>query len=56
MQHAFLKDFSSVELYDSVTNIYAREKGSLIIILKGANEKLNKMFQQKIAADKNKFK
>ena len=56
MQYAFLKDFASVKLYDSVTNIYAREYGSRIIIMKGANEKLNHMFQQKIAADKNKFK
>jgi hypothetical protein len=55
MQHSFLKDFSSVVLSDSVTNIYAREKGSLIIILKGANEKFNEMFREKIAADKNKF-
>jgi 4-amino-4-deoxy-L-arabinose transferase-like glycosyltransferase len=55
MQHDFLKDFSSVILYDSVTNIYSREKGSLIIIMKGANEKLNQMFQQKIKMDKEKF-
>lgn len=55
MQHAFLKDFFSVILFDSVTNIYARERGSLIIIMKGANEKLNQMFQQKIKIDKEKF-
>lgn len=56
MQHPFLKDFSSAILFDSVTNIYARERGSLIIILKGANEKMREMFRQKIEADKNKFK
>ena len=55
MQHDFLKDFSSVILYDSVTNIYAREKGSLIIIMKGANEKFNQMFREKIKKDKEKF-
>jgi len=55
MQHDFLKDFSSVILYDSVTNIYAREKGSLIIIMKGANEKFNQMFRDKIKKDKEKF-
>ena len=51
----FLKDFSSVTLSDSITNIYAREKGSLIIIMKGANEKLNQMFKEKIEADKGRF-
>lgn len=56
MQHPFIKNFSSAVLYDSVTNMYARERGSLIIILKGANEKMREMFRQKIDADKNKFK
>lgn len=56
MKHDFIKDFSSVKLYDSVTNIYSRERGSLIIILKGANESFNQMFQQKIKTDRNKFK
>ena len=56
MQHDFLKDFTSVILSDSVTNEYAREKGSLIIILKGANEKFNQMFKEKIQNDKAKFK
>lgn len=55
MQHAFLKDFASVTLSDSVTNVYSREKGSLIIILKDANEKFNQMFHQKIKADKNRI-
>jgi len=55
MQHPFIKDFSSAVLFDSVTNVYAREKGSLIIILKGANEKMREMFRQKIQADKNRF-
>jgi hypothetical protein len=56
MQHPFLKDFSSAVLFDSITNVYARERGSLIIILKGANEKMREMFRKKIEADKNKFK
>ncbi len=56
MQHDFLKDFRSVILSDSVTNEYAREKGSLIIIMKGANEKFNEMFYKKIEADRAKFK
>lgn len=56
MQHDFLKDFSSVTLSDSVTNPFARERGSLILILKGANEKMNQMFQEKIKRDRDKFK
>lgn len=55
MQHDFLRDFTSVTLSDSITNEYAREKGSLIIIMKGANEKFNEMFRKKIEADKEKF-
>ena len=47
MQHPFIKDFSSAVLFDSVTNIYARERGSLIIILKGANDKMREMFREK---------
>ncbi|MDQ2718719.1 MAG: glycosyltransferase family 39 protein [Bacteroidota bacterium] len=56
MHHDFIKDFTSVILSDSVTNEYAREKGSLIIILKGANEKFNQMFREKIQKDKDRFK
>jgi hypothetical protein len=55
MQHDFLKDFSSVTLSDSITNPYSREHGSLIIMMKGANEKFNQMFKEKIKADKEKF-
>ncbi|HEV3251560.1 MAG TPA: glycosyltransferase family 39 protein [Puia sp.] len=56
MQHSFIKDFRFSQLSDSITNVYAREKGSLIIILKGANEKFNQMFQQKIQKDKEALK
>jgi len=55
MQHAFIKDFSYAAVNDSVTNFYAREKGSLIITLKGANEAFNQMFKEKIAEDKAEF-
>ena len=55
MQHPFIKDFQSAVVYDSITHPYAREHGSLIIILKGANEKFNQMFKEKIARDKAKF-
>lgn len=56
MQHPFIKNFSSAVLSDSVTNIYARERGSLIILLKGANESFNQMFKEKIEKDKADFK
>jgi Dolichyl-phosphate-mannose-protein mannosyltransferase len=52
MQHSFINDFKVSILADSITNIYSREKGSLIIILKGADEKFNQMFKQKIEKDK----
>ena len=56
MQHDFIKNFSSVILSDSATNAYARERGTLIIILKGANERFNQMVRKKIEKDKNRFK
>jgi hypothetical protein len=56
MQHSFVHDFASAVVTDSVINPYAREKGSLIILFKGANEKFNEMFKQKIEEDKAQFK
>jgi hypothetical protein len=56
MQHPFIKDFLYAQLEDSITNIYAREKGSLIIILKGGNEAFKKMFLEKIKKDKAKVR
>lgn len=56
MQHPFIHDFTSAVVTDSVTNPFAREKGSLIILFKGANEKFNAMFKQKIEDDKAQFK
>jgi hypothetical protein len=56
MQHPFLKDFTTVILSDSITDKYAREKGSLILILKGANDKMNDMFNQKIKLAREKFR
>jgi hypothetical protein len=49
MQHPFVKDFESAVVVDSVSNPFAREHGSLIILFKGANENFNRFFQQKIA-------
>ncbi|MGH2563275.1 MAG: glycosyltransferase family 39 protein [Ginsengibacter sp.] len=55
MQHPFVKNFKSAVVADSVTNKYAVEKGSLIIIFKGANETMNKMWKEKIEDDYKKF-
>jgi Dolichyl-phosphate-mannose-protein mannosyltransferase len=51
MQHPFIKNFKSAIVTDSVTNIYARERGTLIIVFKGANDAMNKMFRDKIDED-----
>ncbi|HVZ97944.1 MAG TPA: glycosyltransferase family 39 protein [Chitinophagaceae bacterium] len=51
MQHPFVKNFASATVVGSVTNKYAREKGSLIILFKGANDAFNKMFREKINDD-----
>ncbi len=56
MQHAFIHDFRQAILVDSVANPYAREKGSLIILLKGANDSFNSMFRNKIRKDREELK
>ena len=56
MQHPFIKNFTSAILKDSITNFYARENGSLILILKGGDSSFKKMFVEKIRKDKAKVK
>lgn len=56
MQHDFIKDFKSAVVTDSVTNVYAREYGTLIILFKQGNEAFNKMFRDKIDAKYARFK
>ena len=56
MEHPFVKEFKSAVLWDSVTSPYAREKGNLIILLKGADDKFNEMFLDKIKKDKIKLR
>lgn len=53
MQHPFIKQFTSAVAYDSVTNRYAREYGTLIIILKGPDEEFKNYFHKRIV-QKNK--
>lgn len=54
MSHAFIREFASVKLMDSITNPYARENGSLIILLKGPSVVFRRAFVEKI--DKARFK
>jgi hypothetical protein len=54
MQHRFIKEFKAVRLADSITNPYAREDGSLIILMKGPSDAFRKAFRNKI--DRNKLK
>jgi len=56
MEHAFIKNFKSAQLSDSVTSTYARERGSLIIVLKGADSSFKKFFVEKLAKDKAKVR
>ena len=52
MQHAFIRNFKSALLTDSVSHPFARERGSLIILLKGADSSFKKFFLEKIEKDK----
>jgi hypothetical protein len=54
MQYGFIKEFSKAVLTDSVTNPYAREKGTAIVLLTGASEKFKKFFTDKLRADRKK--
>ena len=54
-EHDFAKDFQSITVTDSVTNVYARERGDWIYLFKGANENFSKYFQKKLADDRAEF-
>ena len=54
MHYDFIKQFSKAELTDSVTNPYAREKGTSIVLLRGATEQFRKFFSAKLQADRLK--
>lgn len=54
MAHPFIHEFASAELMDSITNPYAREYGTLIILLKGPSPTFRKAFRDKIERDKSK--
>ncbi len=50
MQHPFIHQFASAKLVDSITNPYAREYGSQIILLKGPSAIFLKAFRDKVDA------
>lgn len=54
MQHAFIHEFVSAQLVDSITTPYAREHGTLIILLKGPSERFRAAFREKIEKDREK--
>jgi hypothetical protein len=54
MQHPFIREFASAKVMDSITNPYAREYGSLILLLKAPSPGFRKAFIDKI--DKKRFK
>jgi hypothetical protein len=54
MQHPFIREFASARLMDSITNPYAREYGSLILLLKGPSPAFRKAFVDKI--DQTRFR
>ncbi len=54
MQYGFIKEFTKATLTDSVTNPYARENGTSVVLLVGASEKFKKFFMEKLRADRKK--
>jgi 4-amino-4-deoxy-L-arabinose transferase-like glycosyltransferase len=54
MQHAFIKEFDHAAVAGRVTNPYARENGTQIILLTGASDTFRKFFQDKLKADRLK--
>jgi hypothetical protein len=54
MQHDFIKEFKHAAVVGRVTNPYARELGTQIILLSGASDKFRKFFADKIQADRLK--
>jgi 4-amino-4-deoxy-L-arabinose transferase-like glycosyltransferase len=54
MQHDFIKEFKHAAVAGRVTNPYARENGTQIILLTDASDKFRKFFQDKLIADRIK--
>ena len=54
MQHPFIRDFEHATVIGQVTDSFAREKGTQIILLEGANDVFRQFFQEKLKADRQK--
>ena len=54
MQHAFIKQFDHASVTGRITNPYARENGTQIILLAGASDQFRKFFHDKLVADRLK--
>lgn len=54
MQHEFIKEFKQAPFVDSVVNPYAREDGTLIILMKGPSAAFRDAFRVKIEKDRLK--
>ena len=54
MNYGFIREFSKATLADSVTNPYAGENGTAIVLLVGASETFKKIFKYKLRADQKK--
>ncbi|HEY4936286.1 MAG TPA: glycosyltransferase family 39 protein [Puia sp.] len=54
MKYDFVKQFSKAVITDSVTNPYARERGTAIMLLTGANDQFRKFFNEKLNKDRLK--
>jgi len=54
MDHRFIKEFKAARLVDSIVNPYAREDGTLIILLKGPSDAFRQAFREKIEKDRLK--
>ena len=55
MQHDFIKEFGSANLYDSTTTPFSRERGDLIILLKNARPSFQVFMRDKLRKDKEKL-
>ena len=54
MQHAFIKEFEYAAVKGRVTQPFARENGTQILLLTGASDAFRKFFQDKLKADRLK--
>ena len=56
MSHPFIHQCKEAVLVDSITSPYAKEKGSLVILLKGLDDQFKQMVKVKIEKEKAIFK